>query len=82
MCAQSCLTLCDPMGWSPPAASVNGIFQARILEWFAIPPPGYLPDPGIEPASPSLAGGFFTTEPFGTSESVKKLNKAGKWIVP
>ena len=27
------------------------------------PPPGDLPDPGIEPMSPALAGGFFTTEP-------------------
>ena len=27
------------------------------------PSPGYLPDPGIEPESPGLAGGFFTTEP-------------------
>ena len=32
------------------------------------PPPGGLPDPGIKlasPASPALAGGFFTTEPPG-----------------
>ena len=29
------------------------------------PPPGYLPDPGIEPESPVLAGRFFTTEPPG-----------------
>ena len=29
------------------------------------PPPGGLPDPGIELASPALAGGFFTTEPPG-----------------
>ena len=32
------------------------------------PPPGDLPEPGIEPASPAspaLAGGFFTTEPLG-----------------
>ena len=28
--------------------------------------PGDLPDPGIEPMSPALAGGFFTTEPPGT----------------
>ena len=27
--------------------------------------PGDLPDPGIEPASPALAGGFFTTKPPG-----------------
>ena len=25
------------------------------------PSPGDLPDPGIEPTSPALAGGFFTT---------------------
>ena len=29
------------------------------------PPPEDLPDPGTEPASPALAGGFFTTEPPG-----------------
>ena len=29
------------------------------------PSPGDLPDPGIEPMSPALAGGFFTTEPPG-----------------
>ena len=31
------------------------------------PPPGNLPNPGIEPKSPVLAGGFFTTEPPGKS---------------
>ena len=31
--AQSCLTLCDPMDCSPPGSSVQGILQARILEW-------------------------------------------------
>ena len=35
--AQSCLTLCDPMGRSPPGSSVHGILQARILEWVVIP---------------------------------------------
>ena len=30
------LTLCDPMDYSPPGSSVNGIFQERILEWVAI----------------------------------------------
>ena len=40
MCAQSlqsCLTLCDPTDCSPPGSSVHGIFQARILEWVAVP---------------------------------------------
>ena len=31
------------------------------------PPPGDLPDSGIEPMSPTLACGFFTTEPPGRS---------------
>ena len=33
---QSCPTLCDPMDCSLPGFSMHGIFQARILEWFAI----------------------------------------------
>ena len=33
---QSCLTLCDPIGSSPPGSSVPGILQARTLEWVAI----------------------------------------------
>ena len=34
---ESCLTLCDPMDCNPPGSSVQGILQARILEWVAIP---------------------------------------------
>ena len=34
--AQLCPTLCDRMDCSLPGSSVNGIFQARILEWVAI----------------------------------------------
>ena len=34
---QSCPTLCNPMSCSPPASSLHGILQARILEWVAIP---------------------------------------------
>ena len=33
---QSCLTLWDPLDYSPPGSTVHGIFQARILEWVAI----------------------------------------------
>ena len=37
--AQSCLTLSDPMDCSLPGSSVHGIFQARVLEWIALPSP-------------------------------------------
>ena len=35
--AQSCLTLCDLMGYSPPGLLSIGILQERILEWVAMP---------------------------------------------
>ena len=31
-----CPTVCDPIDCSPPAFSVHGILQARILEWIAV----------------------------------------------
>ena len=31
-CAQSCLTFCGSMDYSPPGSCVHGIFQARIVE--------------------------------------------------
>ena len=39
----------------------------RKEEWRVLPfpPPGDLPDSGIEPVFPALAGGVFTTEPPG-----------------
>ena len=42
-----------------------GILQARIQEWVAIPPPGDLPNTGIEPRSPSLQVDSLPAEPSG-----------------
>ena len=66
--AKSHLTLCDPMDGSLPNTSLQGIFQARILEWVAFPCSRDLPKSGIKsmsPVSPALAGKFFSTEPLG-----------------
>ena len=63
--AKSCPTLCDPMDCTLPVSSVYGISQARKLEGLPFPSPEDLPNPGIKPESPDLAGGFFTTEPPG-----------------
>ena len=65
--AQLYPTLCNPMDCSLQGPSVHGISQTRILEWVAISSP----HPGIEPASPALAGGFFTTEPPGKLKMTK-----------
>ena len=50
------------MACSPSDSSVQGILQARILQWLPFPPPGDLPNPGIEHVCPPLARRFFTTE--------------------
>ena len=43
-----------------------GFFRQEYLNGLPFHPPGDLPDPGIEPVSPALAGGFFTTKPQNT----------------
>ena len=50
------------MDCSSPGSSVHGILQARILEWVAISFSKDLPDLGVEPMSPALAGSLFTSE--------------------
>ena len=52
--ALSCLTLCDPMDSNPPGPSVHGIYQARILQWVAIPFSMGSSDPGTECKTPTL----------------------------
>ena len=60
---QSYLTLCDTNDGSPPGSSFHGIFQVRILERVLFPLPADLPNPGIEPGSPSLQADCLPPEP-------------------
>ena len=53
------------MGGSSPGSSVQDPPAKNTGVGCPFPPPRDLPDLGIEPASPALAGGFFTTEPPG-----------------
>ena len=52
--AQLCPTLCDPWTVAYQASPSMGFFQAIVLEWAAMPSPGDLPNPGIEPRPPTL----------------------------
>ena len=58
--AQSCPTLCDHQ--APPSM---GFFRQEYWSGLPFLSPGDLPDSGLEPTSPALAGGFFTNEPPG-----------------
>ena len=49
-------------------SSVQGILQARILEWVAIPFSRNLPGPGIEPGSPTLQADYIPSEPQGSRQ--------------
>ena len=73
--AQSCPTLCDPTDCSLPGSSVHAIFKARVLEWLPFPSPGDLPDPGIEPGSPSLQANALPSEPSRWEESSQAYAK-------
>ncbi|KAI4547940.1 hypothetical protein MG293_000270 [Ovis ammon polii] len=59
-CRPSCVQLfCDPVECSPPGSSTYGTSQTRILDELPFSSSGDLPDPGIEPTSPTFPG-FFT----------------------
>ena len=53
---QSCPTICDPMDYT-----VNGILQARVLEWVAIPFSRGSSQPRDWTQVPWIAGRFFTS---------------------
>ena len=57
---QSCLTLCNPMDYSPPGSSVHGISQTRILEWVPIPFSRGSSQPRDRTRASYIAGGYFT----------------------
>ena len=53
---QSCLTLCDPMGYI-----VHGILQAQILEWVAFPFSMGTSQPRAQTQISHITSGFFTS---------------------
>ena len=75
VCAQllSCVQLLATP-WTVAHQAPLSLEFSRQEYWngLTFPPPGDLPNPGIEPASPvspALAGGFFTTAPPGKPSS-------------
>ena len=72
--AQSCLTLCNPMDcatpWTVACQAPPSVGFSRQEYWgeLPFPFPGDLPDPGIEPRSPTLQGDSLPSEPPGNPQ--------------
>ena len=62
---QSCPILCDPMDCSIPGSSVQGIFQARVLEWVPLSFIKGTSRPRDQTQVSHIAGRRFTSEPSG-----------------
>ena len=70
--AQSCLTLSDPMDCNLPGSSIQGIFQARVLEWGA-----------IAFSAPAWQADALPSEPPGkTQVKVKSLSRVRLFATP
>ena len=59
--------------YSLPGSSVHGILQARKLEWVTAPSSRDLPNPGIEPRSPTMQADSLLSGPPG---------KPFTWLIP
>ena len=82
LCAKSlqpCPTLCDTMDCSPPASSVHGTLQARIMKWVAMPfSKRIFPTPRLNPCLLSLLHCLVAYLPLAFKNPSKKKKKATK----
>ena len=63
--SQSCLTLCDPMDYSPSGSSYHGDSVGNTGVGCHALLQGNLPNSGIKPRSPTLQADSLTSEPSG-----------------
>ena len=62
---QSCPTLFDPMDGSLPGSRPMGFSRQEYWSGLPFPPPGVLPNSGIEPRSPALQTDTLPSQPLG-----------------
>ena len=76
---QSCLTLGDPMDCRLPGSSIDGTFQARVLEWGAI---AFSRRSSIESAKTRLGADYGSDHELLIAKFRLKLKKVGKTTRP
>ena len=75
---QSCLTLGNPVNYSPPDSSVNAILQAKMLEWIVIPFSRGSSWPRDQTQVSCISGRFFTI--WDTREAQKEGDRS-PWLM-
>ena len=70
--------LCDPMDYSPLGPSIQGILQARILEWVAIPFSRVSLQPKDWTQVSRIAGRFFTIWAYSLEKTLMLRKIEGK----
>ena len=68
-------TLCTGAHHAPLSV---GFFRQEYWSRLPFPPPGDLPNPGIEPVPPALAGRYFTAEPSGKTQTALQFSP---WVM-
>ena len=63
--AQSLLTFCNPVDYSPIGSPVYGFSRQEYWSGLPFPSPGDLPNPGIKPGSPAFQSASLPSEPPG-----------------
>ena len=76
---QLCPTLCDHLDCSLPGFSIHGIFQARVLEWFAISLSRGSSQPRDRTQVSHIAGRCFTL--WATREAPNRREWTTKWML-
>ena len=79
--AQSCPTLCDPWTVAHQALLSMGFSRQEYWSGLPFPSPGGLPDPGIEPGSPTLQADALPSAPPGKpmQSYACQRKKSGLW---
>ena len=79
----SCVWLfCNPMDYTRQVLLSMEFSRQEYWSGLPFPSPGDLPDLGIEPVSPELAGRFFTAEPPGKSVIGKRMHVISPGLSP
>ena len=73
--AQLCLTLCSPVNHSPQAPLFMGFSRQECWSGLLFPSPGDLPNPGLEPGSPTLQADSLLSELQGKPKVEVKLKE-------